>query len=126
MNIFFVMRDGLIVTPPLGTILPGITRDSVIRLAGDLGHTVEERPYSIDDWRSDAESGALAEAFVCGTAATIVPLGCVRSQSGEFVVADGKAGPVTTLLRESLMNIQHGHDGDSRGWRHAIVLGGLR
>src|ERR1700754_975123 len=94
MNIFFVFDDGSLSTPPLGTILPGITRDSIIALARDAGKTVREEPYSIDQWRKDAASGRLKEAFACGTAAVISPIGKVRSVSGDFEISGGAAGPV--------------------------------
>lgn len=123
MNIFFVMREGTIVTPPLGTILPGITRDSVIQLARDAGYRVEERSYSIENWRSDAISGQLVETFVCGTAATIVPVGRARSKESEFSWGDGQAGPVTEALRDALIALQRGVAADPRGWRHEIALG---
>ncbi len=75
MNLFFVHADGSLVTPPLGgTILPGITRDSLITLARDKGLTVREERYSLNQWRSDAASGALLETFACGTAAVVTPL----------------------------------------------------
>ena len=77
MNVFFVFDDGSLLTPPLGTILPGITRDSIIALAKDAGRRVREEPYTIDQWRADAASGKLKEAFACGTAAVISPIGNV-------------------------------------------------
>ena len=80
MNIFFVFDDGSMVTPPLGgTILPGITRSSLLTLAKDKGITVREERYSIDQWRADAASGRLREAFACGTAAVVTPIGTVRA-----------------------------------------------
>ena len=80
MNIFFVIDDGSLVTPPLtGTILPGITRDSVIKLAQRAGRRVEERPVSFDEWREGAASGRIREVFACGTAAVITPIGTVQS-----------------------------------------------
>lgn len=121
MNVFFVYDDGSLVTPPLGgTILPGITRDSVMTLARDQGHEVIERPYSIDEWRADAASGRLREAFACGTAAVITPIGRIRSKDGEFVVADGGTGEVTGRLRSTLLDIQHGRAEDPYGWVHRI------
>ena len=122
MNIFFVMSDGVIVTPPLGTILEGITRDAVIRLAGDAGLRVDERPYSFDEWRADATSGRLAEAFACGTAAVIAPIGTVRHAGGEFAIDGAECGPVTARLRETLIGIQRGQLPDPRGWRHPVTL----
>ena len=121
MNLFFVFEDGTLVTPPLtGTILPGITRDSVITLARDAGHQVVERPYAIDEWRDDAASGRLTEAFACGTAAVITPIGRVCSQAGEFQIADGGTGKVTAKLRSVLVDIQRGRAADRYGWTYRI------
>lgn len=117
MNIFFVMSDGTMVTPPLsGTVLPGITRDSVITLAAERGVTTYERPYSVDEWRADAATGRLAEVFACGTAAVITPIGTVRSRRDEFVIADAAMGPATTRIRAELLDIQRGRREDKHGW----------
>ena len=117
MNIFFVMDDGSLVTPPLGgTILPGITRDSLMRLARDAGRTVREERYSIQQWRADAASGKLREAFACGTAAVVTPIGRVRSPEGEFAIGNGEAGSITEGLRGQLVAIQRGHAADPYGW----------
>ncbi len=122
MNVFFAYADGALVTPPLtGTILPGITRDSVITLARDKGMTVVERPYSIDEWRADAASGALREAFACGTAAVITPIGTVCSVDGEFTIGGGEPGPVTMDLRQQLVDIQRGRAADPYGWVHRVL-----
>jgi branched-chain amino acid aminotransferase len=121
MNVFFVMADGTLVTPPLsGTILPGITRSSVIELAREQGHKVEERPYAFTDWKADAEAGRLAEVFACGTAAVISAIGKVKSSSGEFTIGDGQTGPVTDLLYGKLTGIQRGQNNDSHGWVHRV------
>jgi branched-chain amino acid aminotransferase len=122
MNIFFVMDDGSLVTPPLGTILPGITRDSVIQLARAAGHDVVERPYSFDEWRADQAAGRLAEVFVCGTAATLTSVGTIRHAKGEFAAAAQSDGPVTTALRDALIGIQRGRTADAYGWRHVVAL----
>jgi branched-chain amino acid aminotransferase len=117
MNIFFVMDDGSLVTPPLGgTILPGITRDSLMRLARAGGRTVREERYSIEQWRADAASGSLREAFACGTAAVVTPIGRVRSPEGEFAIGNGEVGSVTEGLRAELVAIQRGHAADPYGW----------
>ncbi|HEY6593506.1 MAG TPA: branched-chain amino acid aminotransferase [Asanoa sp.] len=116
MNIFFVYDDGSLATPPLGTILPGITRDAVMTLARDAGHEVVERPVSFDEWQADATSGRMVEAFACGTAAVITPIGTVRHPGGEFRVADGGTGTVTAELRSSLVDIQRGRVADPYGW----------
>jgi branched-chain amino acid aminotransferase len=122
MNIFFVYDDGSLATPPLsGTILPGITRDSVITLARDEGRTVEERPVSMSDWRADARSGRLREVFACGTAAVLTPIGTVREPGVEFTVGDGGTGPVTEALRQRLVDLQHGRADDPYGWVHRVI-----
>lgn len=122
MNVFFVYDDGTLVTPELsGTILPGITRDSVITLARHLGHTVVERPVSIDEWRADAASGRLREVFACGTAAVLTPIGRVRSAQDEFPVADGVPGEVTMSLRSQLVDIQRGRAADPFGWVRPVL-----
>jgi branched-chain amino acid aminotransferase len=119
MNVFFVYDDGTLVTPPLtGTILPGITRDAIMMLARDNGLTVVERPVAFDEWRADAASGRLREAFACGTAAVITPLGLVRWPGGEFEMS---AGPVTEDLRTQLVDIQRGRAADRYGWVHQVL-----
>jgi branched-chain amino acid aminotransferase len=117
MNIFFVFDDGSLQTPPLtGTILPGITRDSLIVLARDLGLTVREEPYAIDQWQEDARSGRLREAFACGTAAVVTPIGEVRGRRHQFTIGTGGPGPVTARLKEALLDIQNGRAPDRHGW----------
>jgi branched-chain amino acid aminotransferase len=117
MNLFFVFDDGTLVTPPLtGTILPGITRDSLITLAREEGLTVCEQRYAIDQWRADAESGHLTETFACGTAAVVTPVAKVASHDGEFAIGSGGPGQTTQRLREKLVAIQRGTAEDRRGW----------
>ena len=122
MNVFFVFGDGSIATPPIsGTILDGITRDALITLARDEGLTVREQPYAIDDWRADAASGHLTEAFACGTAAVVTSIGEVRSARGDFTIGAGGPGQLTERLRERLTGIQHGTIADPHGWVHRIA-----
>ncbi|MHB2205223.1 branched-chain amino acid aminotransferase [Methylobacterium sp. CM6257] len=117
MNVFFVFEDGTLVTPPLSdSILPGITRDSVITLAREAGLTVREEPYTIDAWRTDVREGRLTEAFACGTAAVITPIGTVKSREDSFTIGNGKAGPVAQRLRGMLVDIQRGTVKDTHGW----------
>jgi branched-chain amino acid aminotransferase len=121
MNVFFVLDDGSLATPPLGgTILPGVTRDSVIALAREAGLTVEEKPYAFDQWRADAASGRVREVFACGTAAVIAAIGEVRFEGGDFKISGGAEGPVTRDLRERLTGIQRGTRPDPKGWRRAV------
>lgn len=117
MNVFFVMEDGSLITPPLtGTILPGITRDSIITLAREQGMTVREELYSIDQWREDAQSGRLVESFACGTAAVVTPIGRVRSPDFDFTIGSGGPGQTTQRIRSLLVDIQRGRTADTHGW----------
>jgi branched-chain amino acid aminotransferase len=117
MNIFFVRSDGSLVTPELsGTILEGITRASVIQLAKDRGHAVEERRVSIDEWREGMESGEITEVFACGTAAVITPIAVLKAPTFSIGSADAPAGAFTMSLREELTDIQYGRREDPHGW----------
>jgi branched-chain amino acid aminotransferase len=121
MNVFFVLDDGSMVTPPLGgTILPGITRASIIALARDMGIEVREKPYSLDQWQADAVSGRLTEAFACGTAAVLTPIGTVRSRERDFIIGTGGSGTRTEELRTALVDIQRGRAADPHGWVHKV------
>ncbi len=117
MNLFFVFDDGRVVTPPLtGTILPGITRDSLITLLREEGLDVREEPYSIDQWRADAASGHLLEVLACGTAAVVTPVGKVAGKDGEFTIGTGGPGQVASKIRQKLVGIQTGAVADTHGW----------
>ncbi|MBK7284784.1 MAG: branched-chain amino acid aminotransferase [Sphingomonadales bacterium] len=117
MNLFFVFSDGSIQTPPLGgTILPGITRDALLTLAREDGIVVREEPYSIDQWQADAESGRLTEAFACGTAAVVTPIGSVTGANGAFSIGAGGPGQFTTRMKEKLVAIQRGLAPDPHHW----------
>src|SRR5690606_15538768 len=117
MNVFFAFEDGTLVTPPLsGTILPGITRDSLLTLAREDGLEVREERYSLDQWREDARSGRLVECFACGTAAVVTPIGRVAGEDGEFTIGTGGPGQLTSRLRQRLVAIQRGTAEDRHGW----------
>jgi len=124
MNLFFVYGSGpqaRLVTPALtGSLLPGITRDTLLKLGPDLGIPVEEGAISVDNWQAHCESGELTEVFACGTAAVITPVGKVKGPDGEWTVGDGSPGPVTLRLRDELLGIQYGHRPDPYGWVHKI------
>jgi branched-chain amino acid aminotransferase len=108
-------------TPALtGTLLPGVTRDSLLRLGPGLGIDVEEGRISTAQWREQSASGELTEVFACGTAAVISPVGTVRGTAGEWPVGDGAAGPVTLRLRRELLGIQYGQTADTFGWMHKV------
>ncbi len=122
MNLFFVFDDGSIVTPPLtGTILPGITRGSILTLAREQGITVREEPYAIDQWEADAKSGRLVETFACGTAAVVTPVGQVKSSKGGFTIGSGGPGQITEALKARLTAIQRGEAPDPHGWVHRFA-----
>jgi branched-chain amino acid aminotransferase len=117
MNLFFVLDDGSLITPPLsGTILPGITRDSLIKLARAEGLTVREERFSIDQWRDMAKSGKLIESFACGTAAVVTPIGKVTGKDGTFTIGAGGPGQLTQKLKQRLVDIQRGTAKDPYGW----------
>jgi branched-chain amino acid aminotransferase len=124
MNIFFVRGAGSqarMMTPGLtGTLLPGITRDSMLTLAPDLGIPAEEGAISVAQWRAGCESGEITEVFACGTAAVITPVGTVRSAAGSWTIGDGEPGPVTMRLREQLLGMQFGQLPDPYGWVHKV------
>ncbi len=125
MNIFFVYQEKgetVVVTPELtGTLLPGITRDSLLQLARELGFRAEERKLSVDEWRAAIQEGRMTEAFACGTAAVITPVGHVKSRQGNWTIHNGETGPVAAKLRETLLNLQHGLSPDTHGWMKKIV-----
>jgi branched-chain amino acid aminotransferase len=120
MNMYFVYADGHIVTPETGTILEGITRSAIIDLAQKKGHKVEERKFSIDEWRDGVASGEITEVFACGTAAVVTPVGTLKWDGGE-VQGSTEAGPLTLQIRQDLVDIQYGRAEDSFGWMHQVV-----
>ena len=122
MNLFFVFDDGSMLTPELtGTILPGITRESLIRLAQEEGLAVREGRYSLDQWQADAASGKLVETFACGTAAVVTPVGRVSSHDSTFTIGSGGPGQLTQKLRQKLVAIQRGEAPDAHGWVKRIA-----
>jgi branched-chain amino acid aminotransferase len=127
-NLFFVesAADGpRLVTPPLsGTLLAGITRDSILRLAARFGYPVAEEPVTLDDWEQGCRNGRITEAFACGTARVVAPVGHVVSAQREWSVGGGKAGPVTLRLLEAFLDIQYGQAPDEFGWMQVVGTGG--
>ncbi|MCA1984075.1 MAG: branched-chain amino acid aminotransferase [Nocardioides sp.] len=118
MNLFLVYADGRLVTPETGTILEGITRASILELAAQRGLKVEERRIAIDEWKDGVASGEVTEVFACGTAAVITPVGELLWDGGSVTT---EAGPVTTELRKSLVDLQFGRAEDTNHWMHRIV-----
>ncbi|MEU1619974.1 branched-chain amino acid aminotransferase [Streptomyces sp. NPDC008238] len=120
MNLYFVYGN-TIVTPELtGSLLPGITRASLLRIAADLGYEVSEGRISVDDWKNGNADGSLTEVFACGTAAVITPVGSVKSTRADWTVGDGRPGEVTMKLRKALLDIQTGQSPDTHGWMHPL------
>lgn len=120
MNIFFKIK-GEIVTPPLeGSILPGITRASVLELAKDMGYKVSERPISIQELSEGAKSGDLEEVFGTGTAAVVSPVGALVWGDERIVVNGGSMGETTKKLYDTLTGIQYGRIPDKFGWVHTV------
>ncbi len=124
MNLFFVRGTGadaeVFTTPLTGTLLPGVTRDSLLSLAARHGYKVGEQPVSVDQWRAECAAGTITEVFACGTAAVVTPVGQVRDRDGDFVIGDGEMGPVTSTLRKALMAVQRGTAPDPDGWLHHV------
>ncbi|MBA2446014.1 MAG: branched-chain amino acid aminotransferase [Nocardioidaceae bacterium] len=121
MNVFLVYDDGTLVTPELnGSILEGVTRASILELADELGHKVDERKVRIDEWREGVASHEIVEVFACGTAAVVTPISTLKWRGGE-VSSGADAGPVTLKIRERLLDIQYGRVADDRGWMHRLV-----
>ncbi|HEV2360916.1 MAG TPA: aminotransferase class IV, partial [Acidimicrobiales bacterium] len=104
-----------------GTLLAGITRDSLLTLAGDLGIRASEERIDVEQLEKGCRDGSITEVFACGTAAVVTPVGNVKQAGGEFLVGDGSMGPVTTRLREALLDVQYGRADDKHGWMARIV-----
>jgi branched-chain amino acid aminotransferase len=130
MNLYLVYRDGRLVTPELtGTILEGVTRDSILTLASEHGLTVEERKVDIAEWRDGVLGGEITEVFACGTAAVVTPVGRLVWDGGEAVTpvaagGDGSGdqiGPVAGRIRTALLDVQYGRAEDTHRWMHRLV-----
>ena len=123
MNIAFVYGDREIRTPPLsGAILHGVTRDSVLRLAPDLGFDMYERPLTIEQVWRDIENGHITEAFGMGTAAVIAPVGAMVYREREATLNGGKTGPVARCLYDALTDIQYGRTEDPYDWATIVPV----
>jgi branched-chain amino acid aminotransferase len=120
MNMFFVIDDEVITAPLNGSILPGITRDSVIQIVRHWGQRVSERSLTIDEVIAAARSGRLKEAFGTGTAAVISPVGQITFKGEDHVVAGGRMGELSQRLYNEIVAIQYGEKADPWGWRVPI------
>ncbi len=121
MNFMMITADDELLTPALGTILEGVTRDSILTLAPEHGLTPVQRPISVDELREGLASGHITEAFACGTAAVITPIVGFNSPShGEEAAGDGTPGARTQQLRQHLLDIQYGRVADRHGWLRRV------
>ncbi|GFO54387.1 branched chain amino acid aminotransferase [Geomonas sp. Red276] len=116
MNMFFAYGETIVTAPLSGSILPGITRDSVLTLARELGYRAEERPIEVGELMADIEAGRVTEAFGTGTAAVITPVGRLGYRDRTIAVGDGGVGRVTQRLYDTLTGIQGGVVADPFGW----------
>ncbi|WP_066516517.1 branched-chain amino acid aminotransferase [Curtobacterium ammoniigenes] len=116
MNVVLVRSDGTLVTPDSDSILEGITRDSILQLAEDRGLRVEKRRVSLDEWRDGVASGAITEAFACGTAAVVTPIGELRGDGFTITSPDAGSDSLTMSLRRELTDIQYGRLSDPHDW----------
>lgn len=116
-NIFFVIGDELITPPLAGTILPGVTRNSVIQLASHLGVKVNEKRLSMDEVIDALNKGTLKEVFASGTAAVISPVGQIYFRKKEYLINGGKTGALSEKLFNEILQIQYGMKEDPFGWR---------
>lgn len=117
MNVMFKI-DGEVITPTLqtGTVLPGVTRRSIIQLLHDRKQAITERLLSVDEFIKAVEDGLIEEAWGCGTAAVVSPIGKLIYNGKEYVIGDGSIGPLTQSLYDELTGIQWGKREDSHGW----------
>jgi branched-chain amino acid aminotransferase len=120
MNMFFAYGTRVVTAPLEGSILNGVTRDSVMKLAGKLGFTVEERKIDINTIMADLRSGAITEAFGSGTAAVVTPVGTLEYKSEALTVGSGGVGRLTQALYDTLTGIQTGKLPDDFGWIRKI------
>ena len=119
-NIFFLIGDELITPPLTGSILPGVTRDSIIRLAKDWKINISERQLSMDEILDAYTDGTLKDCFASGTAAIVSPVGQIYYKGREYVINDGKTGELTERLYNEILQIQYGEKEDPFGWRVKI------
>ena len=122
MNLYMVTADGRLVTPELtGTLLAGVTRDSILSIGKDLGLEVEERLITTEEWETGVGDGSITEIFACGTAAVVTPVGEVKHARGRYQVSGGEPGTVTMKVRDALLGIQQGTASDPHGWMVTVA-----
>jgi branched-chain amino acid aminotransferase len=122
MNVYLITTDNELITPELtGSILEGVTRDSILTLAADFGLTPVERRIAITELLDGVKSGEITELFACGTAAVVTPIGTLKNQDGSHQVGSGESGETTLALRQQLLDIQYGRAEDKYGWLRRIL-----
>jgi branched-chain amino acid aminotransferase len=122
MNVYVVTSDNQLLTPELnGSILEGVTRESILTLAGEFGLTPVERRIGIAELVDSIRSGQVAELFACGTAAVITPIGVLVDDAGSYRVGSGETGETTAALRKNLLDIQYGLAEDTHGWLRRVL-----
>jgi branched-chain amino acid aminotransferase len=122
MNVYVVTTDQELITPELtGSILEGVTRDSILTLAKEFGLTPVERRIGVDELLQGIGSGLVSEVFACGTAAVITPIGELRNDTGSYLIGGGEAGETTAALRKNLLDLQYGRAADTHGWLRRIL-----
>ena len=121
MNVYVVTTEQELITPELsGSILEGVTRDSILTLAKEFGLTPVERRIGVQELLEGIETELVSEVFACGTAAVITPIGELRTEDGSHVVSGGETGETTAALRKNLLDIQYGRADDTHGWLRRI------
>jgi branched-chain amino acid aminotransferase len=122
MNVYLITTENELVTPELtGSILEGVTRDSILTLATEFGLTPVERRIGIDELLDGVGSGTVTELFACGTAAVVTPIGTLKNNAGSYQVGSGESGETTLALRQKLLDIQYGRTEDAHGWLRRIL-----
>jgi branched-chain amino acid aminotransferase len=122
MNVYLITTDNELITPELtGSILEGVTRDSILTLASEFGLTPVERRVAIAELLDGIGSGKVTELFACGTAAVATPIGTLHDEEGSYRVGSGESGETTLAIRQRLLDIQYGHAEDKYGWLRRIL-----
>jgi branched-chain amino acid aminotransferase len=122
MNVYLITTDNELITPELtGSILEGVTRDSILTLASEFGLTPVERRIEITELLDGIGSGTVTELFACGTAAVATPIGTLHDEEGSYQVGSGESGETTLAIRQRLLDIQYGRADDKYGWLRRIL-----
>jgi branched-chain amino acid aminotransferase len=122
MNVYLVTSDHQLITPELtGSILEGVTRDSILTLAAEFGLTPVERRIGVDELLEGIDSGWVSELFACGTAAVVTPIGLLQDAHGRHQVGGGETGETTAALRARLLDVQYGRAEDTHGWLRRVL-----